>query len=288
MKSKTIVWTSSVFLLAALSVGQAIFFVAQNHKAIKFRLGRIVESEFSPGLHLKLPFIEYVKRYDGRIASLDLPAERFLTAEKKNVIVDVVVQWRIQDVVRFYTAVQGDEHQASLRLRQILKDIVRAEFGRRQIQELLSEDRTLLHSVLTRTAAEPAARLGVELIDVQVKRIDLPAEVNSSIFRRMEAERSRVAKKLRSQGAEEAEKIRAAVDKQREILLAQAYRQAQRLRGIGEARAAEIYAEAYRQDPDFFAFLRRTEAYRKGLTQPGDILVLEPGTSFFRDFGQDE
>ncbi|BCX82478.1 modulator of FtsH protease HflC [Methylomarinovum caldicuralii] len=287
MKTNLIISSVSALLLFA-SLWLAVFAVPQNHEAIRFRLGRIVAADYDPGLHFKLPLLESVKRFDRRIVSLDLPPERFLTAEKKNVIVDALALWRIDDVVRFYTSVQGDRQSANLRLGQILKDVMRGQFGRRQIRELVAEDRTRLRDLLLAEAQEAATDLGIRLVDLRIKRIDLPEEVSASVFRRMEAERSRVAKELRSQGAEAAERIRADADKQRQILLAEAYRQSQRLKGIGDARATEIYATAYAEDPKFFAFLRRHQAYRRGLVQPGDKLVLKPDAPFFRDFAKDE
>jgi membrane protease subunit HflC len=214
---------------------------------------------------------------------MDSKPERFLTAEKKNVIVDSFVKWRIGDVKTFYTVVAGDIDQANLRLDQIIKDLFRSEFGKRNIKQLVSTDRSEIRELLIKNSKSLAAALGMEIVDVQVMRIDLPEEVSSSVFRRMEAERERVAREFRSEGAEAAERIRADADRQRVVTLANAYRDAEKLRGEGDATAAEIYAKAYSQDSDFFGFYRSLNAYKKTLTS-SSTLVLEPNSDFFQYF----
>ncbi|MBF6649065.1 MULTISPECIES: protease modulator HflC [unclassified Methylobacter] len=269
---------------ALLLIGMmCIFTVNETEKAIKFQLGEIVKSDYEPGLHFKMPFINNVKKFDARIQTMDSKPERFLTAEKKNVIVDSFVKWRIGDVTTFYTVVGGDIDQANLRLDQIIKDAFRGEFGKRDIKQLVSTDRRAIREILIKNSRAIAANLGMDIVDVQVKRIDLPSEVSSSVFRRMEAERERVAREFRSQGAEAAERIRADADRQQVVTLANAYRDAEKLRGEGDAKSAEIYANAYGQDAEFFAFYRSLNAYR-GSFSGSDIMVLEPDSDFFKYF----
>ncbi len=261
----------------------SVFTVNEGEKAIKFQLGEIVKDDYTPGLHVKLPIINNVRHFDARIQTMDSKPERFLTAEKKNVIVDSFVKWRIGDVKTFYTVVAGDIDQANLRLDQIIKDLFRSEFGKRNIKQLVSTDRSEIRELLIKNSKSLAAALGMEIVDVQVMRIDLPEEVSSSVFRRMEAERERVAREFRSEGAEAAERIRADADRQRVVTLANAYRDAEKLRGEGDATAAEIYAKAYSQDSDFFGFYRSLNAYKKTLTS-SSTLVLEPNSDFFQYF----
>ena len=262
-----------------------LFTVSETEKAIKFRLGEIVKNDYEPGLHFKWPFINNVKKFDKRIQTMDAKPERFLTAEKKNVIVDSFVKWRIGDVTTFYTGVAGDIDQANLRLDQIIKDAFRGEFGKRNIKQLLSTDRQAIREILIKNAKPLAADLGMEIIDVQVMRIDLPDEVSSSVFRRMEAERERVAREFRSQGAEAAERIRADADRQRVVTMANAFRDAEMLRGEGDAKSAEIYAKAYGADTEFFTFYRSLNAYKKTFTS-SSMMVLDPDSDFFRYFKQ--
>ncbi len=270
---------ASVFLVSSMCV----FTVNETEKAIKFQLGEIVKDDYSPGLHVKLPMINNVKHFDARIQTMDSKPERFLTAEKKNVIVDSFVKWKIGDVKTFYTVVAGDVDQANLRLDQIVKDLFRGEFGKRNIKQLVSTDRSEIRDILIKNVTAPAAALGMEIIDVQVMRIDLPEEVSTSVFRRMEAERERVAREFRSEGAEAAERIRADADRQRVVTLANAYRDAEKIRGEGDATSAEIYAKAYNQDSEFFTFYRSLNAYKKTFTG-SSTLVLEPNSDFFQYF----
>lgn len=275
-----------VGLGALLFIGMmCMFTVSETEKAIKFRLGEIVKSDYEPGLHFKWPFINNIKKFDKRIQTMEAKPERFLTAEKKNVIVDSFVKWRIGDVTTFYTVVAGDVDQANLRLDQIVKDAFRGEFGKRNIQQLVSTDRQEIREILIKNAMPLAAALGMEIIDVQVMRIDLPEEVSSSVFRRMEAERERVAREFRSQGSEAAERIRADADRQRVVTMANAFRDAEMLRGEGDAKSAEIYAKAYGADAEFFTFYRSLNAYKKTFTS-SSMMVLEPDSDFFKYFKQ--
>jgi membrane protease subunit HflC len=277
--NQVIIGMASLALVGMMSV----FTVNEGEKAIKFQLGEIVKDDYTPGLHVKLPIINNVRHFDARIQTMDSKPERFLTAEKKNVIVDSFVKWRIGDVKTFYTVVAGDIDQANLRLDQIIKDLFRSEFGKRNIKQLVSTDRSEIRELLIKNSKSLAAALGMEIVDVQVMRIDLPEEVSTSVFRRMEAERERVAREFRSEGAEAAERIRADADRQRVVTLANAYRDAEKLRGEGDATAAEIYAKAYNQDSDFFGFYRSLNAYKKTLTG-SSTLVLEPNSDFFQYF----
>ena len=278
-KNKILVGLAGVLLISFMSV----FSVSQTEKVIKFRLGEIVKNDYEPGLHFKIPFINNVKKFDGRIQTMDAKPERFLTAEKKNVIVDSFVKWRIGNVSTFYTTVAGDIDQANLRLDQIIKDAFRSEFSKRNIKQLISTDRSAIREILTNNSKAVAAELGMEIVDVQVMRIDLPPEVSSSVFRRMEAERERVAREFRSQGAEAAERIRADADRQRVVTLANAFRDAEKLRGEGDAASAEIYANAFGADTEFFTFYRSLNAYKKSFSS-SSMMVLDPSSDFFKYF----
>jgi len=270
-------------LLLALG-GFSVFTVAEWEKAIMFRLGEIREADFRPGLHYKIPFINNVRKFDARLLTQDVEPERFLTVEKKNVIVDSFVMWRIADVKRYYKAVAGDERNARLRIEQVIKDGMRGEFSKRTINEVVSGERDVIMEELTEAANRQAQQIGIEIADVRIKRIDLPAEVSNSVYRRMQAERSRVAKEFRSRGFEEAEKIRANADRQRQVLIAEAYREAEQIRGEGDARAAEIYANAYGKDNEFYSFTRSLKAYQEAFRGGSDVLLLEPDSEFFDYF----
>lgn len=280
-QNKILVGLGALLLLGMMCV----FTVSETEKAIKFRLGEIVKFDYQPGLHFKFPFINNVKKFDSRIQTMVSKPEGFLTAEKKNVIVDSFVKWRIGDVTTFYTVVAGDIDQANLILDPIIKDAFRSEFGKRIIKQLVSTDRRAIRDILIKNTRPLAAEKGMDIIDIQVMRIDLPPEVSTSVFRRMEAERERVAREFRSQGAEAAEKIRADADRQRVVTLANAFKDAERLRGEGDAKSAEIYAKAYGADPEFFTFYRSMNAYKKTFSR-SNTLVLDPDSDFFRYFKQ--
>jgi len=262
----------------------SVFTVNEREKAIMFRLGEIVKADFTPGLHFKLPLVNNVRKFDARVLTVDSPPEEYLTSEKKNVIVDSFVKWRISDPAAYYRAMSGDERRAASRITQIIKDGLRAEIGKRTIQDAVSGERSQIMDNLTVNANKQMAAFGIEVVDVRIKRIDLPRDVSSSVFRRMEAERARVAKDFRSRGAEEAERIRADAERQREIIQAEAYRDAEQIRGEGDAAAARIYAEAYEKDREFYAFYRSLNAYRDSFKNKTDMLVLEPDSKFFKYF----
>jgi membrane protease subunit HflC len=272
-------------LVIVVFVGvSSMFQVAAWEKAVLFRLGEIVRTDIQPGLHFKVPFINNVRKFDGRILTLDVAPERFLTVEKKNVIVDSFVMWRIADVRRFYTAVMGDERNARQRLEQIVKDGMRGLFSKRTVNEVVSGERSTIMEALVADASSQAEEIGIQIVDIRVKRVDLPAEVSNSVFRRMQAERARVAKEFRSQGAEAAEKIRADADRQRQVLIAKAYSEAEQIRGQGDAIAADVYARAYGADEDFYAFFRSLQAYRHSFDDGNNIMLLEPEGEFFEYF----
>ncbi len=281
-------WT--VLVVVVLLVGsQSLFVVDEREQAILLKLGKIQRSDFAPGLHFKLPFINNVRFFERRLLTLDAEPERFLTSEKKDVIVDSFVKWRIQDVESFYKATAGgDMRRAALLLYQKVNDGLRSEFGKRTVQEVVAGERAEIMGIVTKKANLAAADLGVRVLDVRVKRIDLPPEVSNSVYARMRAERERVARTFRSRGAEQAEKIRAEADRERTVLLAKAYRDAEILRGEGDASAAEIYASAYEQDPEFFSFYRSLDAYRNSFRNKGDLLILDPASDFFDYFNKPE
>ena len=277
---------STILLGLALLVGLSmIFIVDEREVAIKFQLGEIVRSDFGPGLHFKAPWpINNVRKFDRRILTLDTPPERFLTGEKKNVTVDFFVKWRIEDPATYYTSFQGDERRAALRLLQIVKNGLQLEFDNRTIRQVVSDERSEMMEDLTTKGNTEVAQFGIEIVDVRVKQIELPDDVRNSVFERMRAERERIAKELRAQGQENAKGIQAVAERERTVILAEASRDAEMTRGEGDARATEIYANAYGRDQEFFQFYRSMNAYRASLANQQDVLVLEPDSEFFRYF----
>jgi len=274
----------AVLVIAVFIGSAAIFTVDEREKAILFRLGEIVRTDFKPGLHVKTPFINNVRKFDARIQTLDAEPERFLTGEKKNLIVDSFVEWKINDVASFYTATGGDSLIANVRLSQIIKDGLRGEFAKRTIKEAISGERAEIMKFITAQANKEAQAFGIDIVDVRIKRIDFPADISDSVYRRMRAERERVAKDLRSRGAEAAERIRAEADRQRTVLIADAYRDSEILRGEGDAKATDIYAKAYGKDIEFYSLYRSLNAYKSTFNSRDDILVIEPDSEFFKYF----
>jgi modulator of FtsH protease HflC len=273
-------------VVALVLIYFSVFTVDETEKAIKFRLGEVISADFDPGLHFKLPFINNVRKFDARVQTLDEPPARFLTFEMKNVIVDSFVKWRITDARQFYTTVAGDSNVANQRLSNIVRQGLREEFGKRTIQEVISGERVQIMQVLSQQANTAAQNLGIDIVDVRIRRIDLPADVSESVFRRMQAERERVARDFRARGREASERIRADADRQREVILAEAYRDSEQIRGEGDAVAADIYAKAFTQDREFYSFYRSLGAYTRSFSDPSDILVLSPQSEFFRYFNQ--
>ena len=259
-----------------------IFTVDQRQYAIVFQLGEVKKVIADPGLYFKWPLIQNVRFFDKRILTLDSPEpERFITSEKKNVLVDSFVKWKIVDPKLYYVSV-GDEAGARTRLSQTVNASLREEFGKRTVHEVVSGERDKIMEEMRDKADLDARKIGVQIIDVRLKRVDLPTEVSESVYRRMEAERKRVANELRSEGAAEAEKIRADADRQREVIVAEAYRDAQKVKGEGDAKAAAIYAQAFSQSPEFYAFYRSMEAYRGSFGNKSDVIVVEPNSEFFK------
>lgn len=270
-------------LLALILASLSIFTVDQRQAALVFQLGEVVSVKRDPGLYFKLPVVQNVRFFDTRILTLDSEsAERFITSEKKNVLVDYWVKWKIDDVRLYYVSFAGDERRAENRLAQTINDGMRAEFGKRTVHDVVSGARDEVMALLRERADQDARRYGVQVMDVRIKRVDLPTEVSESVYRRMEAERKRVANELRSTGAAEAEKIKADADKQREVIIAEAYREAQKVKGEGDGKASAIYGAAYSRNPEFYAFYRSMEAYKGSFTNKQDVMVLQPNSDFFR------
>jgi membrane protease subunit HflC len=274
-------------LLAAMG---SVYVVNEGQTAIVLNLGKVVRSGIAPGLHFKWPLVEEVRKFDRRILTLDDAPERYLTSEKKDVSVDFFVKWRIEDVSTFYRAASGgSEEAAKLRLTPIIKDALRNEINRLSLQDVVSGARVDLTARLLEATKDGAATLGIKIVDIRIKRINLPEDGNilSSVFERMRAERTRVANQLRAEGTEGADEIRSEAERERQVILAEAERDAQRLRGAGDARAAELAAAAYGQDAEFFAFYRSLEAYRNAMADGQTVLVLDPDSEFLRYFGND-
>lgn len=266
-------------------ISSTAFTVDEREKAIVLQLGEIREVVEEPGLHFKIPLVQNVRYFDDRILTLDTPdAERFITSEKKNVLVDSFVQWRIKDVHQYYVSVAGDEARAITRLSQTVNAALREEFGKRTVSEVVSGERDVIMQTVLAKVQDDAERIGVEIIDVRLKRVELPQEVSEAVYRRMEAERRAVASELRSQGFSAAEKIRAEADRDREVIVADAYSKAQVIKGEGDAKATAIYARAFNENPEFYAFYRSLEAYRSSFDKRSDVLVLDPSSEFFQYF----
>jgi membrane protease subunit HflC len=270
-----------VVLLVLLSA--SMFTVDQRQNALVFQLGEVVSVKTKPGLYFKLPLVQNVRYFDTRILTLDsADPERFITSEKKNVLVDSFIKWRVIDARQFYVSVGGDETRAQIRLNQTVNDGLRAEFGKRTINEVVSGRREEIMSIIRAKADVDARKIGVQVVDVRIKRVDLPETVSENVYRRMEAERKQVANELRSTGAAEAEKIKADADKQKDVIVAEAYRDAQRVKGEGDAKASAVYASAYGKNAEFYAFYRSMQAYRESFKSKSDVMVLDPSADFFK------
>ena len=265
------------------AVAMSVFTVDQRQYALVFQLGEVKRVITEPGLHFKLPLVQNIRFFDNRILTLEsADPERFITSEKKNVLVDSFIKWRIVDPKLYYVSVGGDEMRARTRLSQTVNAGLREEFGKRLVHDVISGERDKIMDRMREKADIDARRIGVKIVDVRLKRVELPDEVSGAVYSRMEAERKRVANELRSEGAAEAEKIRADADRQREIIVAEAYRDAQKVKGEGDAKAAALYAEAFSKSPEFYAFYRSLEAYRNSFASKNDVLVVEPNSEFFK------
>lgn len=276
-------WAVVLALLAAFAVlvSTTVYTVDERQKAVVVKFGQVVRYDDKPGIHIKMPFISSVRYYDARTLTLDIEPQPFLTKEKKKVIVDSFVKWRVADVLKFHVTVGGNVRGA----RTILTDInsgLQDEFGNRSVHDVISGDRRKIMEILTVAADKRARDLGIEIVDVRIQRVEFPVEVSQSVYDRMSTERASTAKELRAQGAEAAETIRADADRQREILLSEAYREAQRVRGEGDARATSIYAQAYSRDPEFYALYRSLSAYKESFKNKSDIMVIDPSSDFFK------
>lgn len=269
-------------LIGLLGVNSAIYTVDERERAVVVRFGQVIRYDDRPGLHIKAPFLDTVRFYSGQILTLDAEPQLFPTIEKKYVVVDSFVKWRINDVLKFYVAVGGDEAKARERLSQVINSGLRGEFGKRTVKEVIAGDRRKIMELLSVNADKDASEYGIEVVDVRIQRVEFPAEVRDAVYRNMAAERARIAKELRAKGAEEAEKVRANAERQRDILLAEAYREAERTRGEGDARATSIYASAYNKSPEFFALYRSLNAYKESFKDKGDIMIVDPSSDFFR------
>jgi membrane protease subunit HflC len=275
---------SVVAVIAGVLIYETVYFVDEREKAIIFQFGRIVQSYDQPGIHFKKPFINSVQFFDGRIQTMDADPELYLTGEKKNLVVDSFAKWRIRDVAKYYVTVSGLQSSVRARLAQRVNDSLRQEFGKRAVKEVISGDRAEIMELVRLDVDKEASEFGVEVLDVRLKRVDLDPEVSERVYSRMEAERSRVAKELRAQGAEAAEIIRADADRQREITVANAYREAEQIRGEGDAIATLTYANAFGRDPEFYRLYRSLNAYRVTFRSKEDLLILEPNSEFFQYF----
>ena len=280
---KSNIFISAFSLIAVIFISQSLFVVSEVERAVKLRFGEIVQFDVEPGLHFKWPIINSVRYFDSRILTLDAQPQRYLTSEKKALMVDSFIKWRVKDVARYFTTTGGDEERAKRLLSQRVDTGLRNEFGVRTVKEVVSGERDQLMNSLTASLDSIAQQeLGVEVVDLRVKRIDLPTEVSDSVYNRMRTERERLARELRAQGNEVAEKIRATADKDKTVILADAYREAEETKGNGDAVATATYAAAYTKDPEFYDFTRSLKAYQATFMDKSDILLIDPDSDFFK------
>jgi membrane protease subunit HflC len=273
----------AALIVVVVLLASSMFTVYQSQNALVFQLGKVVAVEKAPGLYFKIPLIQNVRYFDTRIQTIDAAdPERFITSEKKSVLVDSYIKWRVIDARQYYVSVGGDVTRAQIRLNQTVNDGLRAEFGTRTIHEVVSGQRDQIMDEIRVKADSDARKIGVQVVDVRIKRVDLPETVSIDVFRRMEAERKRVANELRATGAAEAEQIKADADKQKVVIVADAYSKAQQMKGEGDAKAAAIYAAAYGKNPEFYAFYRSMQAYRESFKSKSDVMVLDPSADFFK------
>jgi membrane protease subunit HflC len=269
-------------LVVVVTAASAIYSVDEREKVIIVRFGQVLRHDDKPGLHFKLPFVDEARFYDARILTLDADPQPFLTKEKKYVLVDSYAKWRVQDALKYYLTVGGQEFEARRRLEQLINSGLRDEVNKRNVQNVVSVERGKIMEIVTANANREVANFGIEVVDVRLQRVDLPSEVSQSVFNRMKAERSRIANELRAQGAEAAEKIRAESERKRDITLAEAYRTSERLRGEGDARATAIYGNAAGVAPDFYSLYRSLNAYRESFKNKDDVMIVDPSADFFR------
>jgi len=269
-------------------LGLATFTVNERELAIKLQVGEVVRSDYEPGIHLKIPFIQSIRKFPKRILTISDRPDRIFTAERLALQVDFFVKWRIIDSVQFYISTGGSQSIANSRLSEIIKNAIVTEFGKRSVQEAISVERAELIKDMLATASSAAQGLGVELIDVRVKQVEFPDDVRNSVYQQMREERARIAAERRAEGMEISEQKKSTADKERTIILADANKDSQIIRGEGDASAADIYASAYSQDPEFYAFYRSIDAYRNSLGRSGDLMVIDPNNEFFRYLNKSE
>ena len=277
-----------LILVVAAVVSMSTFIVHEREIAIKFKLGEIVEADYEPGIYFQIPIINNVQTFESRILTMDTPSERFLTAEKKNVIVNSFAKWRIVDPKTFYTATAGDERQAIARMASIINNELKGQIASKNMREVISGERASIMQEVTDNAGVKIQDLGIELIDVRIKKVELPDNVSSNVYRRMATERQTVAREFRSRGEEQAKQIRANADRQREEILAEAYRESEEIRGEGDAISAKTYADSYNQDREFYSFYRSMKAYEVSFGNNQDMILLSPESDFFKYFKKSE
>ena len=272
-----------VAIVAVLVFLMSAYTIDQRKAAIKFQLGEVIAVQTRPGLYFMVPFVQNVRLYDTRIQTLEArDPERFLTKENRNVLVDSFVKWRVKDVKQYYVTVRGDAFTAEARIAQTVNDALRAEFARRTTHDVVSGERDKIMDTVTHKVDLDARNIGVEIVDVRLKRVDFVPEISSDVYRRMESERKRVANELRATGQAEGEKIKADADRQKQVIVAEAYREAQKLKGEGDAVASKTYADAYQRNPEFYSFYRSLDAYKNSLRNKSDVMVLDPSSDFFK------
>ncbi len=272
-----------LLLIGLLVAGSSLYIVKETERAVKLKFGEVVQSDVPPGLHVKIPFVNKIRKFDARLQTLNASPERYLTIEKKSLIVDSYAKWRISDVQKFYTATNGDEMQANALLSQRINAGLRNSFGALDMHEVVSGKRDeLMESLTVKINKVAQDEFGIEVLDIRVKQVDLPKDVRQSVFDRMNTEREREAREHRSRGREMAEGIRAAADREKIIIESEAYRDAEIVKGKGDAEAAEIYAKAYQQNPEFYAFWRSLKAYEESFSDKSDFLIVKPDNEFFR------
>jgi len=284
MRQNKLLAIAGLVLLGLLIVNATLYTVDERERSVVVRFGQVIRYDDQPGLHVKTPFLDAVRLYSAQILTLDAEPQLYPTIEKKYVVVDSFVKWRIIDVLKFHVAVGGDEAKARERLAQVINSGLRGEFGKRTVKDVIAGDRAKIMALLSVNADQDAKEYGIEVVDVRIQRVEFPTEVRDAVYRNMAAERARIAKELRAKGAEAAEKIRASAERQRDILLAEAYRDAERTRGEGDARATSITGKAFSVNPEFYSLYRSLNAYKESFKSKDDILVVDPSADFFKYF----
>jgi len=282
MTQKKLMAIAGLVLIGIIIFSASVYTVDERERAVIVRFGKVIRYDDQPGIHVKTPFLDTVRVYDSRILTLDAEPQLFSTIEKKYVVVDSYVKWRIIDVLKFYVSVGGDENRARERLSQVINSGLRGEFGKRTVKDVISGDRARIMELLSVNADKDSSEYGIEVVDVRIQRVEFPTEVRDSVYRNMAAERQRIAKELRAKGAEEAEKIRADAERQRDVLLAEAYRDSEKMRGEGDARATAVTGRAFSVNPEFYSLYRSLTAYRETFKSKDDIMIVDPSADFFK------